>query len=148
MRYLIVIVILFLLSSCGSNCSQCGKKTSAQNISSKSISENDTIEISGTLICTHCYALNENNTGLNHQLPESGFVENCAAKCAQQNYPIGVLMSQKNFGTKVWVIRTSGQLFTDYMTKTIKVRGLFITAGLIEPISIQVNDNENWITLL
>ena len=141
--------IIVILSSLIIGCSYEDSDSSlTKKISPAGISENDTIEISGNLICTHCYALNEKNSGLNHQLPENGYIENCAVKCAQQNYPIGVLLDKENYGANVWVIRTSGQLFADYMTKSVKVKGLFITKGLIEPTSIKVQDKETWITLL
>ncbi|MBI5857586.1 MAG: hypothetical protein HZB42_08030 [Sphingobacteriales bacterium] len=143
-----IVVLTISVINCGSESGE-NKISSREKSSLKgSISENDTIQISGILICTHCYSLNEKNTGTDHQLPENGFVKNCAGMCAQQNYPIGVLSGDKQYGANVWVIRTSSQLFSDYMSKEVKIKGLFIKDALIEPSQIEVKDGDKWITLL
>ncbi|MGI9541652.1 MAG: hypothetical protein ACR2MX_00250 [Cyclobacteriaceae bacterium] len=100
--------------------------------------ENDPLSMSGTLICAHCFALDQENVGLDHQLPESGFIPACASRCAELGYPIAVLVDPPIAGNEVWVIRTSSQLFTDYMAQKAEVVGTFVTNGMIEPRSIQV----------
>lgn len=148
MKQFIFFVVIIVLIISGINCSSEPGRNKRSSKEKSSLSENDTIQISGTLICTHCYSLNEKNTGLDHQLPESGFVKNCASLCAQQNYPIGVLSEAKQYGANVWVIRTSSQLFADYMSQEVRIKGIFIKDALIEPAHIEVKDDNKWITLL
>lgn len=150
MKHLLPISIMALIIF-GANCSSdLNKKNISpeEKNSLSSLSENDSMEVSGILICVHCYSLNEKNTGINHQLPENGFTKNCASMCAQQNYPVGVLSEIKQFGANVWVIRTSSQMFADYMSKEVRIKGIFIKDALIEPSHIEVKDGDKWITLL
>ncbi len=99
---------------------------------------NDTVQLAGTLICTHCYALNHENTGTDHLLPQAGFVSGCAGKCANQGYPIGILQIRKTQSDKVWVIRTSSMIFSDYMGMEAQVTGIVITDRILEPLGITV----------
>lgn len=142
-----VFALLIFFVSCAGDAN---KKQNAERKSSvilSSLAENDSIGVSGILICTHCYALNKSNVGLNHELPKSGFVENCARLCAQQNYPIGVLCDTAQYGSQVWVIRTSSQLFTDYMSNATRITGSFVKDALIEPAQIEVMERGEWIRL-
>lgn len=100
--------------------------------------ENDSLSIEGTLICAHCYALSQENTGIDHNLPEKGLVKECASQCANLGYPIAVLSEKTVAGANVWVIRTSSQLFSDYMGNLTEVRGSLVTKGVIEPSGILV----------
>lgn len=100
--------------------------------------ENDSLSIEGILICAHCYALNQENTGIDHHLPEKGLVKECASQCANLGYPIAVLSEKTVAGANVWVIRTSSQLFSDYMGKLTEVKGSLVTKGVIEPSGILV----------
>lgn len=108
----------------------------------------DVMKIEGKLICAHCHALNEKNVGIDHQLPESGFMEDCANLCAQQGYPIAVLLNQPIADTKLWVVRTSSQFFDGYMASNTKIQGTFVTPGIIEPTEIKVQQDQNWVTLI
>jgi len=116
------------------------------------VAASDTMNISGSLICAHCYALNDENTGHDHELPKSGFKEDCAGFCSLQGYPIAVLLDEEFAGSKVWVIRTSAQLFADFMTETVKIKGTFVSKGVIEPLSIDLRrDGESeyeWVTIM
>lgn len=152
MKNILLILAVSILIFLGTNCtSKSGKNeiASQENTNSSSpLVENDSMEITGILICTHCYSISEKNTGLDHNLSENRFMKDCAGMCALQNYPIGVLSKNKQHGANVWVIRTSGSMFADYMSKEIKIKGLFIKDALIEPLHIEVDDNSKWITLL
>lgn len=109
----------------------------------------DEIEIEGKVICAHCYALNEENTGHDHNLPQSGFKENCAQFCSLQGYPIGVLLESELDGTRVWVIRTAGQIFADYMTETVRIKGEFVDTGVLDPLSIDLKTGEEeWTAIM
>ncbi len=143
-----IIALVFLALITGCNPTDKNEKKNNKPASPKTAVEGDVIELTGKLVCVHCLALNDSNTGLDHQLPESGFVKDCAQKCAKQNYPIGILLSSKQYGTDVWVIRTSGDTFQKYMTKTLTVKGEYVTSGLIEPKSLKVKDGEKTITLM
>lgn len=151
MKHFIFFASIFLIITSGINCASNSKENedfSQEQSSTSLLSENDSIEISGFLICTHCYSVNEKNTGTDHQMPENGFIKNCASLCAQQNFPIGVLSEANQYGANVWVIRTSSQMFSDYMSKEVRIKGIFITDALIEPSHIEIKEGDKWITLL
>ena len=148
MKKTIYNLLVFLITIFSFNCSQ--HKQDLKQPASKSyenLKEGDIIEISGKLICAHCYALNIENVGIDHQLPKSGFVKDCAIICAKQNYPIAVLLDQPIDSTKLWIIRTVGDTFADYMTKTALVKGEYVYRGLIEPTSLKVRKENGWIKL-
>lgn len=113
----------------------------------------DTLEVTGKIICAHCYALNEENTGHDHTLPQSGFREDCAEFCSLQGYPMAVLLDEPVDGSRVWVIRTASQIFADYMTRIAKIEGTFASKGLIDPLSIYLeeqseNQTTNWVQIM
>ena len=115
--------------------------------SSSQYSFGDELEVSGLLICAHCYVLNTDNTGLHHELPKSGYVENCASKCATLGYPIAVLTINNLEDSSMWIQRTSSSLFTDYMTQEVRVTGTYVADGLMEPTSIKVKVMTEWVVL-
>jgi len=142
---LFIISLILTLVSCTQKKSepqQQPKQTAYNNLK-----EGDVIEISGRLICAHCYALNKENVGIDHQLPKSGFVKDCAITCAKQNYPIAVLLNQPVDSTRLWIIRTVGNTFADFMTNTAKVKGEYVYRGLIEPTNLMVMKDKKWIKL-
>jgi len=113
----------------------------------------DTLEVTGKIICAHCYALNEENTGHDHTLPQSGFREDCAEFCSLQGYPIAVLLDEPVDGSRVWVMRTASQIFADYMTRTAKIEGTFASKGVIDPLSIFLEEKteekaSNWVQIM
>lgn len=115
--------------------------------SSSQYSFGDELQVSGLLICAHCYALNTDNTGLHHQLPKSGYIENCASKCATLGYPIAVLTNNNLEDSSMWIQRISSSLFTDYMTQEVRVTGTYVADGLMEPTSIKVKVMTEWVVL-
>ncbi len=109
----------------------------------------DTLSMTGSLVCAHCYALDPENTGHHHTLPQSGYRENCAGFCSAQGYPVGVLLDTKIADNEVWVIRTVSAIFEDYMTETVRIEGTFVSEGVIEPLSIDLKTGEDeWITIM
>ncbi len=130
--------ILVMLFVTGCNTRQTPAETVEPSTTFSVFQETDSLSIEGTLICAHCYALNQENTGVDHTLPESGFVKECASQCANLGYPIAVLSEKMVAGANVWVIQTSSQLFSDYMGKKAEVRGSLVTNGVIEPTGILV----------
>jgi len=150
-------VLLFSLAflipgiGCSGNTDEVANKQSAEIDDRDAVAASDTLNITGKLICAHCYALNENNTGHDHTLPQSGFKENCANFCSLQGYPMAVLLDEELAGQRVWVIRTSSQLFADFMTQTLRIEGTFVSHGVIDPLSIELlkSEEENqWITIM
>lgn len=143
--YKLFIIPLIILSF---NCTTKNDKIKEnKKITYDNLIEGDTLEITGKLICAHCYAFNIENVGIDHHLPKSGFVKDCAIICAKQNYPIAVLLDQPIDSTKLWIIRTAGDTFANYMTKTLKVKGEYVYRGLIEPTEIKVKKGNDWINL-
>jgi hypothetical protein len=109
----------------------------------------DTLLVSGILIDTHCYSIDKNNIGLHHNLPQSGFREDCAEYCALQGYPVAVVIQQDSQDDEVWTLMTAPQLFADYMTQTVRVQGTFRANGVIDPINVELSDgNDNWIRIM
>ena len=142
---LFIISIILTLVSCTHK--KPGPQQQPKQITYKNLKEGDIIKISGELICAHCYALNKENVGTDHQLPKSGFVKDCAIICAKQNYPIAVFLDQPVDSTRLWIIRTAGDTFADYMTKTLTVKGEYVYRGLIEPTNLKVKNGNNRINL-
>ncbi len=143
-KYFVLLTLAFALIGC-SNKKQ--EQHNPENRTYNNLKEGDVIEISGKLICAHCYAFNKENVGIDHQLPKSGFVKDCAITCAKQNYPIAVLLDQPIDSTKLWIIRTAGDTFKDYMTKTLIVKGEYVYRGLIEPTELKVKKGNEWVNL-
>lgn len=111
----------------------------------------DTLTITGQLIDSHCYALDKENTGHNHNLPESGYREDCAEYCALQGYPVGVLIKdeQDQNTEEMWVIMTAAQIFADYMTQTVRVQGTVRTDGILDPLQVELKTGPNeWTTIM
>lgn len=144
----LAILVLIGVSCSGNNGKQPADSANPEEASVQ-FAGGDTLNISGSLICAHCYALNRENTGHDHVLPQSGFIENCAGFCSLQGYPIAVFTENESGRSKVWVIRTSSQLFADYMTEKVRIKGTFVSDGVIEPLSIELKRGENqWITIM
>lgn len=109
----------------------------------------DTLVVSGILIDTHCYALDKENIGHDHNLPQSGFREDCAEYCALQGYPVGVLIQEEGKENYVWAIMTASQIFADYMTETARVRGTVRSDGVLDPLDVELKDGpDSWITIM
>lgn len=154
------IAALYILLVLGFGCSQAPQDQSlvamsenpgdleAPETSDNDLETGDVMNIEGQLICAHCHALNEKNVWIDHQLPESGFVAGCANLCAQQGYPIAVLLNEPVANTELWVVRTSSLLFDGYMASNTKIQGTFVTSGIIEPTEIKVQQDKTWVTLI
>lgn len=109
----------------------------------------DTLVVSGILIDTHCYALDKENIGHDHNLPQSGFREDCAEYCALQGYPVGVLIQDEGKEDYVWAIMTASQIFADYMTETARIRGTVRSDGVLDPLDVELKDGpDSWITIM
>ncbi|MFU8859706.1 MAG: hypothetical protein ACNA8K_04720 [Cyclonatronaceae bacterium] len=109
----------------------------------------DTLVVTGTLIDAHCYALDKSNTGHDHQLPQSGFRENCAEYCALQGYPVAVLFENEQGADEVWSIMTTPLIFADYMIQTVRVKGTVRTDGVLDPLSVELMSGpDEWITIM
>jgi len=148
MRTNINFLILFTFSIFIIGCSQ--KKEEPKQPEKEiytDLKEGDIFEISGRLICAHCFVLNKDNIEIDHQLPREGFVKDCAITCAKQNYPIAILLDSPVDRTSLWVIRTAGDIFADYMTKTLTVKGEYVYSGLIDPTSLKVKIGDEWKSL-
>ncbi len=141
---LLIFSMLILLSSCGD------RQSASQYISPEArFAQGDTLTLTGVLIDTHCYALNKSNTGHDHNLPQSGFRENCAEYCALQGYPVAVLFDNEVGEDEVWSIMTASQIFADYMTQTVRVRGTVRSDGVLDPLGVELRiEPDEWITIM
>lgn len=90
------------------------------------------ITVEGTLIDTKCYAMNHANVGNDHQSPD-GLIKGCAAKCAKDGIPVGVL--QKN--GKVLVLAAPAKAFAPYMAQHVRVTGTPAFEGSIVPDKVE-----------
>ncbi|MFU8811663.1 MAG: hypothetical protein ACNA78_01780 [Balneolaceae bacterium] len=109
----------------------------------------DTLQVTGSLIDSHCYALDPDNTGHDHQLPQSGFREDCAEYCALQGYPVAVLNKDDEGHDVVWTLMTASQIFADYMTQQVRVQGTFRSNGVLDPLRVELSDGEDgWIRIM
>lgn len=149
--YLLLVTVILMVVSCTGKTETNNEKPSPEK-SDAIIVVADTMNITGKLICAHCYALNDENTGHDHVLPKSGFKKDCASFCSLQGYPIAVLLDEEFAGTEIWVIRTSAQLFADFMTETVRIKGTYASEGVIEPLSIDLRrgskSDYEWLTIM
>jgi len=144
-KYLITaLAMIFIVAGCGD-----GEEIKEYVAPESKFVKGDTLTVSGILIDTHCYALDKENTGHDHNLPQSGFREDCAEYCALQGYPAGVLIEQENEEDYVWAIMTASQIFADYMTQVVRVRGTVRSDGVMDPLDVELKDGpDSWITIM
>jgi len=149
MRYGIVFLLFagLLYLGCSQQDGENSSKTKKNTQSEPNYTQGDTLEFRGTLIDTHCYNLDQDNIGDDHTLPESGFREDCAAYCANLGYPVGVLVGGEK-GNKVWILRFSAQVFADYMAETVRVKGNFISNGLVQPSTVEMKTEDGWVQII
>jgi len=148
--FLLLVGSIAVFGSCSNKKNQSDSSNNHTNRTQIAFSEGDSLNITGSLVCAHCYALNPENTGHDHELPKSGYREDCAGFCSLQGYPVAVLLDENIDGSEIWVIRTASQIFADYMTRTVKVSGTYVSSGVIEPLSIRLKSEKsnNWITIM
>ena len=99
------------------------------------------VTLSGTLIDTKCYGMNNDNIGMDHMTPK-GKVPNCAAACAKMGIPVGLLIDGKKGGKVVFLVTPSLQL-ADHMAKTARITGHKAIGGLI-PNKTEVLEHGKW----
>jgi len=139
----IVLLIAAIAVACG------GEDVQEYKAGPSKFVQGDTLTVSGILIDTHCYALDKNNVGHDHNLPQSGFREDCAEYCALQGYPVGVLVEEDGEEDYVWAIMTASQIFADYMTRTVRVVGTVRSDGVLDPLGVDLKEGEeSWITIM
>jgi hypothetical protein len=142
--FAIAIGVLTVVASCGN-----GEEATEYVFPEAKFTQGDTLTVTGILIDTHCYALDKENIGHDHNLPQSGFREDCAEYCALQGYPVGVLIQEDGEEDYVWAIMTASQIFADYMTETARVRGTVRSDGVLDPLDVELKDGpDSWITIM
>jgi len=100
----------------------------------------DPITVKGTLIDTKCYSMNAMNSGNDHMTPK-GEMPNCATACAAMGIPVGVLGKD---GT-VTVVIAPAAVFSEHMTKTVKITGLpALNGGGVIADKVLVKDGAAW----
>ncbi len=99
------------------------------------------VTLSGTLIDTKCYGMNNDNMGTDHMTPK-GKMSNCAAACAKMGIPVGLLIDGKKGGEVIFLVTPSMQL-ASHMAKKARVTGHKAIGGLI-PEKIEVMENGKW----
>ncbi len=114
-----------------------------QGAATYALVQGDTTVISGTLVDTHCYADDHENVGPDHDRPE-GHVPDCAALCARQGLPVGVLMDDET----VWVLVTAPAVLADYMAGTVRVTGEVRSQGVLIPHRVEVQRGDEWTFVL
>lgn len=87
----------------------------------------------GTLVDSKCYGMMRSNTGNDHQSPD-GVMKGCAAKCAKDGIPVGVLQANG----KVLILAAPAKAFAPYMANHVRVVGLVPFDGTIIPEKIEV----------
>ena len=130
-RILIAPVFLFFLLSL----SACGdvKVNQKRVAAAVAYSVGDTLEVSGILIDTRCFAANSSNAGMNHAdpVPTSQTGPTCAKYCALQGFPVGLLEFNENATT--WMLLSNSQLLSDYMGRTVRIRAVVRSQGVLIP---------------
>ncbi len=118
----------------------------AQGARAYELAPGDTTTISGTLIDTHCYADDHANVSTDHERPQ-GLVPGCAALCARQGFPVGVLVDGAP-DEAVWVLVTAPAVLADYMAETVRVTGEVRSQGVLIPHRIALQRGDEWTFIL
>ncbi len=108
--------------------------------------QGDTVEVSGVLVDTRCFALDKANTGNDHTRPE-GRVPGCGAACARQGIPVAVLEEGRPEGY-VWVLAFPPQALAEYVGETVRVRGDYRAEGILEPLRVEMQAAGGWTVIL
>lgn len=103
-----------------------------------SYARGDTINVSGLLVDTRCFAANRQNIGMDHPdpVPTSQTGAACARYCALQGFPVGVATGGAD--GPVWILLSSPQVLADYMEQTVRVRGVVRSDGVLIPERVEM----------
>ena len=96
------------------------------------------VTVSGLLVDTKCYGMNNANMGNDHMTPK-GKMPKCAAACATMGIPVGLLVDGKKDGEVLFLVTPSTKL-ANYMAKTARVTGQKALGGSI-PLKIKSKEN-------
>lgn len=105
------------------------------------------ITVSGKLIDTKCYGMDNANLEDEHavlQHEEKIQIPSCATACANMGIPVGLLKDGKQ-GSKVYVLITPSNQLANYMAKETRVTGSPTFEGGLIPEKIEVmNETGEW----
>jgi hypothetical protein len=138
-----VIILATVLGACN------GNSNSTKPVVDVSYVMGDTLDVTGILIETLCYSSNESNSGMNHPnpVPESQSGEKCAQYCARQGYPVGLLTGAPRM--PVWMLLATPPLLGDYMERTVRIRGVFRSEGVLIPLRVEAEKSDgSWTFVL
>ncbi len=67
----------------------------------------------------------------------------CAVAYTEQGYPVAGLEQNVTF-ERAWILLTVPQIFTDYMGRTVRVKGTIRSEGVLLPVRVEVQDYDSW----
>ena len=102
-----------------------------------------TLQISGVLIDSRCYAFDNNNITNAHMMLGGANVPNCASACAKMGIPVAVLEGGIKGGS-LYTISAPASVFAAYMGMETRMVGKEISQGIVFPASIEVKTDSGW----
>lgn len=105
------------------------------------------VTVSGKLIDTKCYGMDNANMDNDHGVMQDGEkvqIPSCATACAKMAIPVGLLKNGEQ-GGKVYVLITPASQLADHMAKETRVTGSPTFEGGLIPDKIEVmNEDGDW----
>lgn len=98
------------------------------------------ITVTGTLVGTKCYGMNNDNIANKHMTPK-GEMPGCATACANMGIPAGVLKDGKK-GGDLYILITPSTAIADHMGATVKATGMETFDHAIIPSKIMVKTKD------
>lgn len=143
-----LVLLTFWLAACGKN-QAATESPKDSTLAQPAYVQGDSLDVSGLLVDTNCFAHNHDNLHVDHPdpVPTSQTGPNCARYCAKLGFPVAVLTDGQKNG-KVWVLVTVGQALADYMGQTVRARGVIRADGILIPERMEVKSDEGWTFIL
>lgn len=139
----LLVIVLLSASACGS--------PDADDIAASGSPEfapGDSVQVVGRLIDTRCFSQDGSNLHADHPdpVPADHSGEDCAAFCARLGYPVGVTRSDDP--DDVMILLSTPQILADYMDRTVRVRAVVRSEGVLVPHRIELRAGEEWVFIM
>jgi len=97
-------------------------------------SPGDTLQLRGVLFDVACHAKQPEN-------PDA-----CEGRYVRRGYPVGVRTTDMDAGA--WILVTVPQALADYLTTSVRVKGVVRSEGILIPHSMSVASKAGWTTIM
>lgn len=88
------------------------------------------MQVTGVLIDTRCYRA------------ARAAADECLSASEGRGFPVGVV--RQDAEEEVWILVTAPQMLSDYLSKTVRVRGAVRSPGVLIPHRIELQTADGW----